>query len=244
MLTRSLRAIALAAAILAAAGCGVGGPLGADPYGYGAGYGAEAGYGAGYGGDLGGSYSGGYGGDTGGSYESNYGSGYGTGTSGTSYGMAYGGSDAEGPTGPGASPRAITSGSYGDYGASYGDDAVVRARASASPTPPPVAATRLSAWVAEVKEPGFFARLRGGKISARVEVENPADRTLSGRVQVRFLDDGNPTGVIQTRKVTLAPGEKQVLTFTVEAGRLDDAEASVETLGTPAGSGVVVDRAS
>jgi hypothetical protein len=98
--------------------------------------------------------------------------------------------------------------------------------------------------VAEVKEPGFFARLRGGKITARVEVENPADRTLSGRVQVRFLDDGNPTGVIQTRKVTLAPGEKQVLTFTVEAGRLDDAEASVETLGTPAGSGVVVDRAS
>jgi hypothetical protein len=232
--------------MLLAAGCGAGGPLAADPYGYG----AEAG--GAYGGDLGGSYGSGYGGGSYGSGvggDTSYGSGYGGGSSygsgygGGSYGMSYDGAAGDrDASDPRASARPATSGTYGEFGAAYGDDAVLRARASAAPTPPPTAPTTLAAWVVEVKEPGFFARLRGAKVTARVEVENPADRTLTGRVRVRFLDDGNPTGVLQTRRVTLAPGEKQTLTFTVEAGRLDDAEASVETLGTPAGGGVVLDR--
>ncbi|MEB3329878.1 MAG: hypothetical protein VKQ33_11660 [Candidatus Sericytochromatia bacterium] len=245
MTPRSLRACVPVVAALVAAGCGVGGPLAADPYGYGVdaggAYGGDLGgyYGAGASGDL--SYGGGYGEDAG------YGGGYGGASSydpgDTSYGMAYGGSPgALAPGGLGASPGPATSGTYGEFGAAYGDDAVLRARASAAPTPPPAPPTTLSAWVVEVKEPGFLARLRGARITARVEVENPSGRTLAGRVRVRFLDDGNPTGVLQTRRVTLAPGETQVLTFTVEAGRLDDAEASVETLGTPVGAGLVLDR--
>jgi hypothetical protein len=223
---RSLRALLFVVATVAASGCGAGGPLAADPYGYDAEYGGESGYGV----------------DTGGSFGSPYGSSLGGVSAGTSLGMSYGGSYDTDFSDVGASARPASSGTYGDFGAAYGDDAVVRARASAAPTPPPVAPTTLSAWITDVKEPGFFARLRGAKITARVEVENPADRTLSGRVRVRFLDGGDPTGVIQTRRVTLAPGEKVVLTFTAEAGRLDDAEASVETLGTPVGGSIVVDR--
>ena len=106
-------------------------------------------------------------------------------------------------------------------------------------TPP---APALSAWVVDVKEPGVLAKLTGGKIVAKVEVENPTDRTLTGRLRVRFLDNGDPTGVIQTRKVTLRPKEKQVFTFSAEAARLDDAEATVETEAPATGGGSVADR--
>lgn len=215
---------------LALGACGQQSPYGVDAYGNPIDPYASTGY------DTG-SYGSGY--DTG--YSSgSYGTGYDTGYSSGSYGTGYGTDTTTG----------TTSGSYGDYGTSYGDDAIAAnpnalASPGATPTPsarpvslPPV----LSAWVTEVKEPGFLSRLTGGKITCKVEIENPTDRTLSGKLRVRFLDNGNPTGVIQTKRVTLQPKEKQVLTFSAEALRLDDAEATIETEAPTTSGGAVVDR--
>ena len=141
---------------------------------------------------------------------------------------------------PSAAP--VLSGTYGDYGASYGEDAVLLAGASPRPgaSAPPVSPVPdesvLSAWVLDVKEPSLWGRLRGQKVVAKVEIENPGSRTLSGRLRVRFTDGGNPTGVIQTRRVTRAPKEKQILTFTAQSSRVDDAEALIETEGPVVGS--------
>ena len=227
--------VAFAAVLLS--GCGQANPYGYDPYGsaYGTGYDTGS-YGSGY--DTG-SYGSGY--DTGSSYGSGYdtGSSYGTGST---YGS--GGTYGSGSTyGSGAT----YGGNYGENGAAYGDDAIVQGGQQGAARPgatPPVApqAPSLSAWVIDVKEPGLLSKLSGGKIVAKVEVENPSDRTLSGKLRVRFLDNGDPTGVIQTRSVTLKPKEKVVLTFSADAWRLDDAEASVETDAPTVGGGTVADR--
>lgn len=220
--------VAFAAVLLS--GCGAANPYGYDAYGYGADP-----YGSAYGAD----YS-----------ASSYGSDYGSSSYGSDYGSSYG-SDPYGGTGgygTGTTGAAGTyGGNYGENGASYGDDAVLQGGKPGAERPtatPPVAAEApaLSAWVVDVKEPGLLGKLGGGKIVAKVEIENPTDRTLSGKLRVRFLDNGDPTGVIQTRKVTLRPKEKQVLTFTAEAWRLDDAEATVETDAPATGGGSVTDR--
>lgn len=168
---------------------------------YGSGY--DTGYGSEYG--TGDSYSGDYGGDYSGG--SDYGSDYGTGSD---YGSDYG--------------------SGGDYGAG---DSYTGASPSPSPSATPGAEAGslddrpvLTALILEVKESGLMGM---GKIIAKVEVENPGNVTLSGKLRVLFTDNGDPTANAMTRRVTLAPKEKQVLTFTAKAWRLDDAEASIET---------------
>ncbi|MEB3195640.1 MAG: hypothetical protein VKP62_00400 [Candidatus Sericytochromatia bacterium] len=151
---------------------------------------------------------------------------------------------------PAANRTPATAGSYGDFGAAYGDDATLRAAASPRPgaasnpvVDPPQPPAGLSAWVLDVKEPTWLGRLRGEKVVAKVEVVNAGERTLTGRVRVRFLDSGDPTGVIQTRAVTLAPKEKQTLVFTAAGSRLDDAEASIEQEAAETSqAGVVIDR--
>lgn len=213
-----MRKIFILMLVAVTAGCGLNNPYGEDLYGNaGAGYDAAGGYGD--------SSSLSTYGDTGlgGGYEDAYGDS-------SSYTTDYSST----VTAPSAAPP-VTSGSYGDYGATYGEDTVLRAAASPRPgaSMAPTSAlpeqSVLSAWVVDVKEPSLWGRLRGQKVVAKVEIENPGDRTLSGRLRVRFTDGGNPTGVIQTRRVTLAPKEKQVLSFTAQSSRVDDAEALIET---------------
>lgn len=172
-----------------------------------------------------GAYGNTYGSDYGSSYGNSYGNSYGAGT-GSDYSSSYG-SD-------------YSYGSGSDYSSDYGT--------TASPTPVPAAVDPglaneavLSAYVKEVKELGLFGL---GKIVAKVEITNPSARTRSGLLRVRFLDGGNPTANAQTKRVTLQPGEIQVLTFTASAWRLDDAEAIMENdpMPTTASSSVVVDR--
>ncbi len=97
----------------------------------------------------------------------------------------------------------------------------------------------LSAFVKEVKETGVLGM---GRIIAKVEVTNPTHRTLGGKLRVLFTDNGNPTANAVTRKITLKPLETQVITFTADAWRLDDAEASVETDAPGPTESAVVDR--
>lgn len=206
-------------------GCGLNNPYGEDIYGNaGAGYDAAAGYG-----------------DT--SSFSSFGD--------AEYDDAYGdiesyGTDYSPNLATPSSTAPVVSGSYGDYGATYGEEAVLRAVASPGPGASPEPAVRLpessvlSAWVVDVKEPSLWGRLRGRKVVAKVEVENPGDRTLSGRLRVRFTDENNPTGVIQTRRVTLAPKEKQILSFVAQSSRVDDAEALIETEGPALGEAAQV----
>ncbi|MEB3284688.1 MAG: hypothetical protein VKN33_05335 [Candidatus Sericytochromatia bacterium] len=199
--------------MVATAGCGFANPYGQDLYG------------------TGGDPYGGYG-DT--SYDTNYASG------GNTYDDPYGGSGYySGDFSSGYTAQASTapalSGSYGDFGAAYGEDAVLQVGASPRPQVSPSVVVPgtdesvLSAWVVDVKEPSVWGRLRGRKAVAKVEIENPGTRTLTGRLRVRFTDAGNPTGVIQTRRVTLAPKERQILSFTAQSARVDDAEALIET---------------
>lgn len=218
---------------------------GTNPYGYGAdglAYG-EAGYG----------YDSGYGDSYGGGYDSGYDSGYGSG--GYDSGYDSGGYDSGYDTGYGGGYDTGYDSGYGsDYGTDYGSD-YGSGLPGASPSPKPTTAPpsfvdrpALSAWVIDVKETGLLGM---GGVVAKVEIENPTDRTLSGKLEVRFLDGGHLTPNKQTRRVTLRPLEKQVLTFSAKGMRLDDAEAMIETegvdrpsTGEQAGSGdsVVRDR--
>lgn len=166
-------------------------------------------------------------------YTSGYGTGY---TSG--YGNSYStGNDYSSGYGTGT-----------DYSSSYGSDFGASPNPYESPTPPPPAVDPglanqavLSAYVKEVKELGFMGL---GKITAKVEITNPSARTRSGVLRVQFLDGGNPTANVQTRRVTLQPGEIVVLSFTASAWRLDDADATIENdpMPTTENSGVVIDR--
>jgi hypothetical protein len=178
---------------------------------------------------------------------------YGTDPYGSSYGgtSTYG-SDPYGSSGSyssGSDSYSGSSGSYGDTSGSYSggsfDDASSTSGSSypgaspspsASPTPAPPAGSLddrpvLSATLLEVKESGLFGM---GKITAKVEVENPGNITLSGKLRVLFTDNGDPTPNAYVRKVTLHPQEKQTLTFTANSWRLDDAEVTIETDEQPA----------
>lgn len=160
-------------------------------------------------------------------YGTNYGSSYNSGSSfSTDYGSSY----------------------NSDYGSSYNSDYGASPNPYESPTPAPVAVDPglahqavLSAYVKEVKELGFMGL---GKITAKVEITNPSARSRSGVLRVQFLDGGNPTANVQTRRVTLQPGEIVVLSFTASAWRLDDADATIENdpMPTTEDSGVVLDR--
>lgn len=156
-------------------------------------------------------------------YDTGYGSEYGTTDDYAS--DPYAGSDSYGDT---------TGGSYDDS-YSGGSDTYTGASPSPSPSGSPTAGTDtgslddrpvLVATMLEVKETGVMGM---GKIIAKVEVENPGNTTLSGKLRVMFTDNGNPTANAQIKRVTLAPKERQTFTFTATAWRLDDAEASVET---------------
>ncbi|MFN3431058.1 MAG: hypothetical protein ACK46X_14020, partial [Candidatus Sericytochromatia bacterium] len=155
----------------------------------------------------------------------------------TGYGSEYGTTDDYG-TDPYAGDT--TGGSYdgstgGSYDDSYsGDDTYTGASPEPSPSGAPTSGVDagalddrpvLVATMLEVKETGVMGM---GKIIAKVEVENPGNTTLSGKLRVMFTDNGNPTANAQIKRVTLAPKERQTLTFTATAWRLDDAEASVE----------------
>jgi hypothetical protein len=126
--------------------------------------------------------------------------------------------------------------SYGDgaYGASPSPSP------SASPTPAGSLDDRpvLSATLLEVKESGVLGM---GKITAKVLVENPGNITLTGKLRVLFTDNGDPTPNAIIRVVTLHPAEKQTLTFTAKAWRLDDAEVSIDTDPVSQGKSRVVD---
>lgn len=162
-----------------------------------------------------------------------YGSGYDTG-----YGSEYGSTTGDSYSGDysGGTDYGSDYGSNTDYGtgSDYGaGDTYTGASPSPSPSATPGTETGslddrpvLTALILEVKESGLMGM---GTIIAKVEVENPGNVTLSGKLRVLFTDNGNPTANAVNRRVTLAPKEKQVLTFTAKAWRLDDAEASIET---------------
>lgn len=166
-----------------------------------------------------------YGGST---YDSSYSGGSYSDTSSGSYSDTSSGSYGDTSGSYGGS----SSGSYDDYGSntgSYGSSPSPSPSPSGSPTPPPPTLDDrpvLSATMVEVKESGLLGM---GKITAKVEVENPGNITLSGKLRVMFTDHGDPTANAYVRKVTLHPKEKQTLTFTANAWRLDDAECSIDT---------------
>lgn len=158
---------------------------------------------------------------------------YGSSYSGGSYSDTSGSySDTSGSYGDTSGSYSGSSGSYDDYSSntgSYGASPSPSPSPSGSPTPPPPSLDDrpvLSATMVEVKESGLFGM---GKITAKVEVENPGNTTLSGKLRVVFTDHGDPTANAYVRKVTLHPKEKQTLTFTAKAWRLDDAECSIDT---------------
>ena len=154
----------------------------------------------------------------------------------TSYDSSYDSSYSGGTDSYGSDPYSSgsTSGSYDDYGSTGSSTypgASPSPSPSASPSGEPAAPSLddrpvLSATLLEVKESGVFGM---GKITAKVEIENPGNITLSGKLRVLFTDNGDPTPNAIVRKVTLHPKEKQTLTFTAKAWRLDDAEVSIET---------------
>lgn len=202
------------------------------------GYGSTGGYDSGYGGY-----------DSGSSYGSDYGSDYGSGSdysSGGSYGSDYGsGSTGYDSAGGYGSDYGSTGGYGSDYGSGtgYGTPTTGGSPApSARPSTPVQEADDtpvLTAWVTEVKETGVLGM---GKVIAKVEVENPSNRTLSGRLRVLFTDNGKPTANAVGQRLTLAPFEKRQLTFTANAWRLDDAEATIETDAPKKGDSSVSDR--
>jgi hypothetical protein len=187
-----------------------------------------------YGSGVGSGYDSGY--DSGSSYGSDYGSG-------SSYGSDYS-SDYGSSTGTDSSYGSDYSSGYGsDYGTGYGTPTTGASPSpTAVPTPPVQQADDepvLTAWVVEVKETGILGM---GKVIAKVEVENPSNRTLSGRLRVLFTDNGKPTANALGQRLTLAPFEKRQLTFTANAWRLDDAEATIETETPTKGDSSVSDR--
>lgn len=95
---------------------------------------------------------------------------------------------------------------------------------SVSPTPTPSPA--LEAWVTRVKEYGM---IWDRKISAEVEVNNPTKYKLSGRLNVRFTDNGRLAANSFGRRVELQPHSTTTIVFETKGWRLDNAEATIDT---------------
>ena len=150
-----------------------------------------------------------------GSSSSAYGSSYDT--SASSYGSSYGSSS--------SSSYGSTASSYDPYGTGTSSTTAV-----ATPAPAPIIvateASVLNAYVKDVKKNGLLGL---GGLTARVEVSNPTNRTLGGKLRVTFTSGGHESGNMQARKITLRPLETQVLTFTASGMSINGAEATIDT---------------
>ncbi|MDB5099948.1 MAG: hypothetical protein JWM80_4369 [Cyanobacteria bacterium RYN_339] len=174
-----------------------------------------------------------------GAYGSTYGSSY-SGTS-SSYGSTSSTYDSSYSSSTYGSTSSSYDSSYGSsYGSTYGSASPVP---STGPTLPPVViateASVLNAYVKDVKKNGLLGL---GGLTARVEVTNPTNRTLSGRLSVTFTAGGHESGNMQARKITLRPLESQVLTFTANGITLNGAEASISTDTVTSSQSSVADR--
>ena len=91
----------------------------------------------------------------------------------------------------------------------------------------------LSASVIKIKNGSFMGI---GKCVATVEVMNPSQQQLTGTLTVTFTNGGKPTKNIQTKSVTIGPGESQTFTFEDKKWSTDNATAEITT-DTPVSTG-------
>jgi hypothetical protein len=84
----------------------------------------------------------------------------------------------------------------------------------------------LSATVIKTKNGSFMGL---GKFVATVEVNNPSQQSMSGTLTVTFTNKSKPTAHVETKKITVAPGETQTLTFEDKKWSTDGATAEITT---------------
>jgi hypothetical protein len=88
----------------------------------------------------------------------------------------------------------------------------------------------LTASVSKIKNGVVFGI---GTCKATVEVMNPTQQTLSGTLTVTFTNGGKPTSHVETKEVTVGPGESQTFDFSDKKWSTDNATAEITT-NTPA----------
>lgn len=84
----------------------------------------------------------------------------------------------------------------------------------------------LTASVTKVKNGVIFGI---GTCKATVEVMNPTQQTLSGTLTVTFTNGGKPTSHVETKQVTVGPGESQTFDFSDKKWSTDNATAEITT---------------
>lgn len=84
----------------------------------------------------------------------------------------------------------------------------------------------LTASVTKVKNGVIFGI---GTCKATVEVMNPTQQSLSGTLTVTFTNGGKPTSHVETKQVTVGPGESQTLDFSDKKWSTDNATAEITT---------------